>query len=1052
MLLSVANSRPRNLETVKTSSLFPESIQENADLFISFIEKYYEYMNLVGLPSGELSNITSDKDIDRASNKYLTEIQSLIARNVPESTVLDKVSLYKIILQYYRTRGSEDSIYAFFKLFFNELITVFYPRDYLFELSQGSGSWRDIDFNSLKTSATNPNKNRIKVISNITIGPEGAGLDSKSIELIYFSNDIWTYDGRAINTQFPYLEKIQTDADEYRWKYCYRDLIIYSNNDSEWPDEAQWSALERSIYYEAAVNIEKSLLENGMASILENGIDFLLENSIAQSTKKLEYNSGNTWDLLGNVISGDEINSYLGNSSSLSADGMRLAIGSSYFGDTNDDSGHSRVYKLDDRTSSWIQIGQDLTSGLNNDSISYSLQLSDDGNRVVVSAADALNTTVGTDYGSTRVYQYIAGSNRWKQIGQTIIPFNINATANLTSERNERFIVEQSVQSNSNYGAKFISEGVSTTFTPTNFFGTKIAFSGDGTTLAITYLFQYSSTVVYKYNVVKRLWEIFGGVISGNQADDLSGYSISLNYNGTVIAIGSPKYDNINSIDDGGKVSIYRYSSSSKSWTRSGNELFPNNQEGDWYGFSVSLDSIGDIVAIGTINGKNQEGVTTGYTQIFKYDTSSQDWNQIGQTIYGNNEYDYGGFNVALNANGTICAVSYKSEDTYSHSESSTLNHSIDSGVIRVYQYNDIVGWVQLANDITSETVYDYVGSTLAISSDGLTVATGSVGVNDPDGSVRVYNLDIVRDIKFYNSIELQAIPEFALSYGEIINSLENYPDYKIYKTISIDPIIWSPADITRQWTPIDRKSFASDAYKIHDGYYWQKYSYDIKTSKATAEWLDDYLKFVHPAGLQLFASILMQLTSTQRWSEYVDYAAAQPQQDFMWISTQRAPHMGAHSPYYQPGWLSINARRIDVFARALRLNEQDINLYNLVYHILHIYLKNTNFRDKNVREDWQRWIKFLDVGELIAGYSDKTIAQASEEYAFNNVCKFSNISVIIDVLSDGIYLENKYPRNLESNFIKLTESRKFEITTTESLMENNQVKLSENGGTRLRE
>jgi hypothetical protein len=326
------------------------------------------------------------------------------------------------------------------------------------------------------------------------------------------------------------------------------------------------------------------------------------------------------------------------------------------------------------------------------------------------------------------------------------------------------------------------------------------------------------------------------------------------------------------------------------------------------------------------------------------------------------------------------------------------------------------------------------------------------VGLNDPEGSVRAYNLDVTRDLKFYNKVNFEAVPEFALSYGEIINSLENYPNNKIYKTVSIDPIIWSPADITRQWVPSDRKSFASDAYKIHDGRYWQKYSYDVKTSKPVADWLDDYLKFVHPAGLQLFASILLQLTSTQRWSQYVDYVASQPQQDFNWISAQRAPHIGAHSPYYQPGWLTRNARNINVFAAALRLTGQDINLYNLVYHILHIYLKNTNFRDKNVREDYQRWMKFLDSGELIASYSDKTIAQASEEYAFNNACKFSNVSTIIDVFSDGRYLENGYPRDLENRVMRLLEDDDALRDIVNKQFENGQLKQSESGEQRLTE
>jgi hypothetical protein len=1029
MLLSVANSRARNLETIKSPGLFPEAIQENASLFISFIERYYDYMNSVGLPSGELANITSDKDIDRVSNKYLTQIQSLIARNVPESTVLDKVTLYKIILQYYRTRGSEDSIYAFFKLFFNELITVFYPRDYIFELSQGSGSWQDIDFNKLRVSRTNPNKSRLLITSDIIIAPLQIGSDSKSVELIYFGENIWTYTGNAINTQFPYIEKVQISADESRWKYAYQSLEVYSDDDTEWPDDATWSAFQRDVYYESVNNSVASLLENGQTGEYENGVQVLLESSSELSKKRLEYDSGSIWQQLGNIITGEEINSYLGNSVSLSADGTRMAIGSTYFGTQNDDSGHSRVYALNRNDLTWSQLGQDLTDTTNNSNISYSLLLSADGNRVVVSGSDSMSNEVGSDYGTTRVYQYAAGTNRWKQIGQAIVPFNITAVQDFITEKLDNIIAQETNSAASLYEAKFTTEGGSATgISPINFYGTRIAFSEDGTTLAITYLFSYSSTVIYKYNATKREWETYGQTIAGTQQGDQSGYSMSLNYNGTILAVGSPRYDNTSDIDSG-KVTVYRYDTNSKSWQVYGNTLIPDGDDYDSCGFSVSLNSAGTTLAVGTIKGKNEEGISTGYTQIFNYTLSSNSWVQLGKTIYGENQDDYGGFSVALNSSGNICAVGYKYADVYNYTSGYVFDsHVIDSGVIKVYEFISD-DWAQIANNISSEYAYDYVGSTLSISADGLTVATGSVGwFNDVDGSVRVYNLDIIREFKFYNSIQVQAIPEFALSYGEIINSLEDYPGNMLYETTNLNPIIWTRTNINRQWLPFDRKSFVSDSYKLHDGYYWQKYSYDIKTSKPISDWLDDYLKFVHPAGLQLFASVLLQLTSTRKWSEFVDYSASQPQQDFTWILAQRAPTAGTHTPFYQPGWLSRNARSINVFAAALRLNGQDINLYNLVYHILHHYSENINFRNKVVREDYQRWIKFLDATQVSSsGYSNKTIAQASEEYAFNNVCKFNNVAIIIDILSDGRYLENGYPRDLESGVMRLTESTEYE-------------------------
>jgi hypothetical protein len=94
-------------------------------------------MNTAGLPSREINDITTEQDIDRASGEYIDGIQKEIASIIPNSSQIDRVSLYKKIIQYYKIRGSEDSIHVFFKIFFNEVVEVFYPKERLFELSTG---------------------------------------------------------------------------------------------------------------------------------------------------------------------------------------------------------------------------------------------------------------------------------------------------------------------------------------------------------------------------------------------------------------------------------------------------------------------------------------------------------------------------------------------------------------------------------------------------------------------------------------------------------------------------------------------------------------------------------------------------------------------------------------------------------------------------------------------------------------------------------------------------------------------------------------------------
>jgi hypothetical protein len=135
MLFSIANATPRNVESYGVNTLLPETIRGNAEKLVQFLDEYYNYLNSANGPSLEINSVLLDKDLDNVSLKYLDSIQNLIASNVPNSRVLDRVSLYKIIVRYYNSRGSEDNIITLFKILFNETASISYPKELLFEPS-----------------------------------------------------------------------------------------------------------------------------------------------------------------------------------------------------------------------------------------------------------------------------------------------------------------------------------------------------------------------------------------------------------------------------------------------------------------------------------------------------------------------------------------------------------------------------------------------------------------------------------------------------------------------------------------------------------------------------------------------------------------------------------------------------------------------------------------------------------------------------------------------------------------------------------------------------
>lgn len=90
-------------------------------------------------PSNVMNRIEESMDIDQADSVFLNLIQKEIASSIPRSLSVDKTTLYKSIIDFYKVRGSSDSIQTFFRLLFNDEVTVTRPYDNT--LIPSGGDW-----------------------------------------------------------------------------------------------------------------------------------------------------------------------------------------------------------------------------------------------------------------------------------------------------------------------------------------------------------------------------------------------------------------------------------------------------------------------------------------------------------------------------------------------------------------------------------------------------------------------------------------------------------------------------------------------------------------------------------------------------------------------------------------------------------------------------------------------------------------------------------------------------------------------------------------------
>lgn len=128
--------------------------------------------------------------------------------------------------------------------------------------------------------------------------------------------------------------------------------------------------------------------------------------------------------------------------------------------------------------------------------------------------------------------------------------------------------------------------------------------------------------------------------IQGENNNDDSGTTISMNAAGDIIAIGEPK--NAENGANSGQVRVYQKIAGT--WQKIGSDINGENVNDSVWGITVSLNANGDVLAVGTAG--NDDGATAaGKIRVYQY--SMGDWVQIGADIIGANNYDLLGNSIS---------------------------------------------------------------------------------------------------------------------------------------------------------------------------------------------------------------------------------------------------------------------------------------------------------------------------------------------------------------------------------------------------------------------
>jgi hypothetical protein len=325
------------------------------------------------------------------------------------------------------------------------------------------------------------------------------------------------------------------------------------------------------------------------------------------------------------------------------------------------------------------------------------------GDIVAIGATGALNDN-GDKTGHVRVHQYNIISKLWEQLGQDI-------DGETAEDQSGHSVSMNSAGSIVAIGAPYSDD------------------NGD------------NSGHVRVYQYIDDTWEQLGPDIDGEAASDFSGWSVSMNSTGDIVAIGAI-FNNDNG-NNSGHVRVHQYNIVSKLWEQLGSDI-DGEIAGDESGISVSMNSAGNIIAIGA-KGNDDNGDNSGHVRVHQYNSDEKKWEQLGPDIDGEAASDLSGYSVSMNSEGTIIAVGAIYNDG---------DNGNNSGHVRVWEYNTGTEiWDRIGDDIDGEAIGNASGYSVSMDNTCTIVAIGAVSNNSSAGHTRVFY--------YRNGVWNQATPGF---------------------------------------------------------------------------------------------------------------------------------------------------------------------------------------------------------------------------------------------------------------------------------------------------
>ena len=140
-------THPAKFLSLFVERMVPDYVREDHPMFITFLRKYFEYLERETDANGELgeyrqiTDLIQNLDVDHALDSFIPEFEKQYLHGTPHTAVdptistTDKAFLTKNIQPIYRQKGTTNALNFLFRRDFDSSVETIYPKQWMWRAS-----------------------------------------------------------------------------------------------------------------------------------------------------------------------------------------------------------------------------------------------------------------------------------------------------------------------------------------------------------------------------------------------------------------------------------------------------------------------------------------------------------------------------------------------------------------------------------------------------------------------------------------------------------------------------------------------------------------------------------------------------------------------------------------------------------------------------------------------------------------------------------------------------------------------------------------------------